>query len=131
MRSSLPDVFCKKGVLRNFTKFTRKRSCQNLFFNKVAGQTCNFVKKRDSGTSFSCEFCEISKNTFLHRTPLVAASANSVPTTQTKKLILNHLKEIGSNFDSFSSNYGDLILLGDCNSDPNEPALKIKQLVSI
>ena len=22
----------------------------------------------------SCEFCEISKNTFLHRTPLVAAS---------------------------------------------------------
>ena len=25
---------------------------------------------------FSCEFCEISKNTFLHRTPLVAASEN-------------------------------------------------------
>ena len=24
---------------------------------------------------FSCEFCEISKNTFFHRTPLVAASA--------------------------------------------------------
>ena len=23
---------------------------------------------------FSCEFCEISKNTFLHRTPLVASS---------------------------------------------------------
>ena len=23
---------------------------------------------------FSCEFCENSKNTFLHRTPLVAAS---------------------------------------------------------
>ena len=23
---------------------------------------------------FSCEFCEISKNTFLHRTPLVAAA---------------------------------------------------------
>ena len=23
---------------------------------------------------FSCEFCEISKNTFFHRTPLVAAS---------------------------------------------------------
>ena len=25
---------------------------------------------------FSCEFCEISKNTFLHRTPLVASSEN-------------------------------------------------------
>ena len=24
---------------------------------------------------FSCEFCEISKNTFIHRTPLVAGSA--------------------------------------------------------
>ena len=27
----------KKGVLRNFTKFTRKDLCQGLFFNKVAG----------------------------------------------------------------------------------------------
>ena len=26
---------------------------------------------------FSCEFCEISKNTFLHKTPLVAASVYS------------------------------------------------------
>ena len=25
---------------------------------------------------FSCEFCEISKNTFFHRTPLLAASVN-------------------------------------------------------
>ena len=25
---------------------------------------------------FSCELCEISKNTLIHRTPLVAASAN-------------------------------------------------------
>ena len=36
-RSSHPDVFCEKGVLRNFTKFTGKHLCQNLFFNKVAG----------------------------------------------------------------------------------------------
>ena len=27
----------KKGVLRNFTKFTGKHLCQSLFFNKVAG----------------------------------------------------------------------------------------------
>ena len=26
----------RKGVLRNFAKFTGKRLCQNLFFNKVA-----------------------------------------------------------------------------------------------
>ena len=30
----------------------------------------------DSGILFSCEFCEIFKNTFFHRTPLVAASDN-------------------------------------------------------
>ena len=34
-RSSRPEVFCKKGVLRNLTKFTEKHLCQNLFFNKV------------------------------------------------------------------------------------------------
>ena len=36
-RSSRPQEFCKKGVLRNFTKFTGKHLCQSLFFNKVAG----------------------------------------------------------------------------------------------
>ena len=36
-RSSHPEVFYKKGVLRNFAKFTEKHLCQGLFFNKVAG----------------------------------------------------------------------------------------------
>ena len=36
-RSSRPEVFCKKGVLRNFAKFTGKHLCQSLFLNKVAG----------------------------------------------------------------------------------------------
>ena len=31
------EVSHKKGVLRNFTKFTGKHLCQSLFFNKVAG----------------------------------------------------------------------------------------------
>ena len=31
-RSSRPDVFCKIGVLRNFTKFTGKPVYQSLFF---------------------------------------------------------------------------------------------------
>ena len=37
VRSSRPEAFCKKGVLRNFTKFTGKCLCQSLFFNEVAG----------------------------------------------------------------------------------------------
>ena len=36
-RSSRKKVFYKKGVLRKFVKFTGKRLCQRLFFNKVAG----------------------------------------------------------------------------------------------
>ena len=35
-RSSRPEVFCEKGFLRNFTKFTEKHLCQSLFLNKVA-----------------------------------------------------------------------------------------------
>ena len=47
----------KKGVLRNFTNFTGKHLSLSLFFNK---ETLVEV--------FSCEFCEISKNTFLQNT---------------------------------------------------------------
>ena len=32
-----PEVFYKKGVLRNFVKLTGKHLCQSIFFNKVAG----------------------------------------------------------------------------------------------
>ena len=83
-RSSRPEVFCKKGVLRNFAKFTGKHLCQSLFFNKVADlrpatllkkDSGNFIKKKTLTQVFPCEFCDISKNTFSYRTPPVAASA--------------------------------------------------------
>ena len=35
-RSSRPEAFFRKGVLRNFVKFTVKHLRQSLFFNKVA-----------------------------------------------------------------------------------------------
>ena len=34
-RSSLPEMFCNNGVLRNFTKFTRKHLCQVSFLIKL------------------------------------------------------------------------------------------------
>ena len=43
--SSRPEMFCKKGVLRNFAKFTRKHLCQSLFFNKVAGLRASEYRK--------------------------------------------------------------------------------------
>ena len=36
-RNSRPEVLCKKGIVRNFVKFTGKHLCYALFFNKVAG----------------------------------------------------------------------------------------------
>ena len=37
-------------------------------------EACNFIKKETLAQVFSCEFCEIYKNTFYYRTSLVAAS---------------------------------------------------------
>ena len=67
-----PEVFCKKGVLRNLAKFTGKHLCQSLFFNKVAG---NFLKNETLAQLFSCEFSKIFENIFFsYRTPPVATS---------------------------------------------------------
>ena len=46
-----PEVFCKRGVLRNFTEFTGKRLRQSLFFNKVAGLSPPTLLKMRLGTS--------------------------------------------------------------------------------
>ena len=74
-RSSRSDVFCKKSVLRNFVRFTGKHLCQSRFFNKVAGlRPGTLLKKETLVQVLSWEFCEISKNTFFHRTPPAAAS---------------------------------------------------------
>ena len=49
-RSSRPEEFCKKGVLINLAKLTRKHLCQSLFFNKIARLRPATLLKRDSGT---------------------------------------------------------------------------------
>ena len=62
-RSSRPDVFCRKDILRNFAKFTTLFA-RVSFFNRVAGAACTFFKKGTLAQLFFCEFCKISKNTF-------------------------------------------------------------------
>ena len=49
-RSSHPEVFCKKAVLRKLAKSTGKYLCHSLFFNKVSGLRPTTLFKRDSGT---------------------------------------------------------------------------------
>ena len=74
-RSSCPDLFCKKVVLKNFTKFTGKHLCQSLFVNKVAGlRPATFFKKSLWRRCLSVNFAKISKTIFFFGTPPVATS---------------------------------------------------------
>ena len=71
VRSSHQTCTMKKVVRRNFAKFTGKHLCQSLFFKRPATllkkrlwHACIFIEKETLAQVFSCEFCEISKNTF-------------------------------------------------------------------
>ena len=46
---------------------------QNPLPAQYLSQACNFIKKEALVQVFSCEFCEISENTFFHRTPEAAS----------------------------------------------------------
>ena len=59
VRSSRPEVFCKKGVFRNFTKSTWKPMHQSLFFNKVA-----LLKKRLWHRCFPVNYVKFPRTTF-------------------------------------------------------------------
>ena len=58
-RSSHRRCSIRKGVLRNFAKFTRNHLCQSPFFNKVAGPGLQLYLKETLA-----QVCEISKNPF-------------------------------------------------------------------
>ena len=58
-------VACKKGVLRNFAKFTRKHLCQSLFFSKVAGWDLKLHWRKDSGTGVFVNFAKFLRTPFL------------------------------------------------------------------
>ena len=62
-RSSRTEVFCKKGVLRNFAKFTGKQLCQSLFFNKA--EACYFIKKEALTQVFPVNFVKFLGKPFL------------------------------------------------------------------
>ena len=70
LRCSRPEVFYKKGVLRNFAKFTGKHLCQNLVFNKVIGpRPATLLKKRLLNRCFPVNFAKFLR-ALSYRTPL-------------------------------------------------------------
>ena len=67
-RSSLPGMFCKKDVLKNFAKFTEKHLCHlSLFFNKVTSGACNtfFYGRPPVGASKKSFTCQASIRRYL------------------------------------------------------------------
>ena len=63
----------KKVLLEISQNSQENTSARFSFFNKVAGAACDFIKNKTLAQVFSCEFWEISNNTFSYRTPPVAA----------------------------------------------------------
>ena len=71
IRSSRPEVFCKKGVLKNVTKFTGKHLRQSLFINKVAGLSrATLLKKRIWHRCFPVNFVTFLREHLFYRTTL-------------------------------------------------------------
>ena len=72
-RNSRPELYCEKGALRNFTKFTGKHLCQSLFFNKVARgllslRPATSLKKRLWQRCFPLNFVKFLITFFLQST---------------------------------------------------------------
>ena len=68
-RSSHQRCSMKKGVLKNFTKFTGKHLCQSLFFNKVAGlRPTTLLKKRLWHKCFLVNFGKFLRTPFWQNT---------------------------------------------------------------
>ena len=59
----------RKGVLRNFAKFTEKHLCEVLIFNKVAGlRRATFLTKRLWHRCFHVNFLRFLRTPFLQNT---------------------------------------------------------------
>ena len=71
-RCSVKMLFLK--ILRN----SQENTCARVsFLVELQASGLQLYLKRDSGTGVSCEFYEISNNTFSYRTPPVAASVSN------------------------------------------------------
>ena len=69
-RSSHQRCSMKKGLLRNFAKFTGKHLYQSLSFNKVAGfrRPATLLKERLWHRCFPVNFAKFLRTTFLQNT---------------------------------------------------------------
>ena len=64
-RSSHRRCSVRKDVFLEISQISQENTCVRVsFLIKLQAAACNFIKKETLAQVFSCEFCEISKNTF-------------------------------------------------------------------
>ena len=64
-----------KKVFLEISQNSQENTCVRVsFLIMLQASVCNFIKNETLVQVLSCEFCEISKNTFCHSTPLAVAS---------------------------------------------------------
>ena len=73
---AIAQMYSVKNVLFENSQNSQENTFVRVsFLHKVASlRPATLLKKETLAQVFSCEFCKISKNTFLKGTPLVAAS---------------------------------------------------------
>ena len=73
--SKTPEAVARRcSVKKVFLEISQKSQKNTCARDSFLIKACNFIKKESLAQAFSCEFYEISKNTYFYRTPLVAAS---------------------------------------------------------
>ena len=65
LRSSRSQKFFKIGVLKNFTNFTGKHLCWNLFLIKLQAEAFNFIKNIFHHRCFPVNFGKLVRSHFL------------------------------------------------------------------
>ena len=65
----------RKKVFLEISQNSQGNTCARISILIKLQGACNVIEKETQVQVFSCEFCEISENTFSYRTPLEAASA--------------------------------------------------------
>ena len=74
-RNSRLQMFFKIVVLKSFANFTGKHLCWSLFLKNLQAEGLQLHKEKSPTQVFSCEVCEIFKNSCSYRTPPMTASA--------------------------------------------------------
>ena len=111
-------MFCEKGVLRNFAKFTGKHLCQSLFFNKVAGpRPTTLVKKRLWHRRFPVNFAKFLGTRFLteHLQWLLLYIVNYTDISHACPIDIN-IKVTDSIYDIFSPYLSITVNYSECSS---------------